>query len=285
MSVGALPAPARLDLLGGELRKLPAFVRRDFLVAWSYRMVFVSDWLGLLAQAVFLYFIGRLVDPRLLPSFGGARSTYLEFVAVGIAIGVFVQLGLQQVSAGVRQEQLLGTLEALLTTPTALATIQAGAVAYQLIYIPIRTGLFLFLIAVGFGLQFRPDGIAPATLVLLLFVPFVWGLGLAAGAATLTFRRGTGGVSFLAALLTVGSGAYFPLSLLPGRLAAAAGRNPVAVAVDGMRGSLIGGADWSRVAGDAAVLAPAAAVALLVGVAAFRRALARERRRGSLGLY
>jgi ABC-2 type transport system permease protein len=276
---------SRVALARGELAKLPAFARRDFLIAWSYRAGFFSDWLGLLSQVVFLYFIGKMIDPSTLPTYGGEQSTYLEFVAVGIALGVFIQLGLQQVSTGVRQEQLMGTLESLLMTPTAVTTIQLGAVVYQLIYIPIRTTLFLVMIAVFFGLNFSASGIPPAMLILIAFIPFVWGLGLVSAAGTLTYRRGAGAVALLAGFLTLTSGAYFPLSVFPDWLADAAERNPIAVAVNGMRESLIGGADWSKTATDLAVLVPVGLVTVAVGILAFRLSLARERRRGSLGLY
>src|SRR6476646_2257502 len=111
-------------------------MRRDFLVAWSYRAAFFSDIIGLLVQTVTFYFIGRMVDPRVLPTFGGTRVTYLEFAAIGIVIGAFLSLGLGQVAAAVRQEQLMGTLESLLMTPTTPGTIQIGSVAYQLVFVP-----------------------------------------------------------------------------------------------------------------------------------------------------
>jgi ABC-2 type transport system permease protein len=275
----------RVSSAGGEIRKLPAFIRRDFLVAWSYKFALVSDWLGLLVQTIFLYFIGKMVDPKVLPSFGGTRATYIEFVAVGIALAAFIQLGLEQVSNGVRQEQLMGTLESLLMTPTAAATIQLGSVVYQLLYIPVRTGLFLLLVAVGFGLQFRVAGIPEAAAILITFIPFVWGLGLVSAAATLTFRRGSGVIGLGAALLTAGSGAYFPLELLPSWLASVAERNPIAIAVTGTRRALIGGGGWAHAAHDLLVLVPVGAAMLILGVLAFRLALGRERRRGTLGLY
>ena len=57
-----------MSALAGELRKLPAFVRRDFLVAWSYRLPFIGDWIGLALQAFTFYFVGLMVDPSTLPS-------------------------------------------------------------------------------------------------------------------------------------------------------------------------------------------------------------------------
>ena len=89
-----------MTTLAGELRKLPAFVRRDFLVAWSYRLPFVTDWIGLAFQALMFYFVGLMVDTSKLPTFGGQPTTYLAFVSVGIAISASMTLALGRVSAG-----------------------------------------------------------------------------------------------------------------------------------------------------------------------------------------
>jgi ABC-2 type transport system permease protein len=274
-----------IGLVGGELAKLPAFLRRDFLVAWSYRMLFVSDVAALAFQALSFYFIGLMVDPGVLPTYGDTRATYMEFVVVGIALGVFVQLGLGRVAAAIRNEQLMGTLESLLMTPTHPATIQLGSVVYELIYIPVRTAVFFAVVAIAFGLSFEPGGLLPALAILLLFIPFVWGLGVASAAATLTFKRGSGGIGLGVTALTLFSGAYFPLDLLPGWGTTLAELNPIAIAIEGMRESLLGGAGWSQTGRALLVIAPLSAVSLTAGLLAFRASLRRERKRGSLGLY
>ena len=209
----------------------------------------------------------------------------MEFVAIGIALGAFVQLGLGRLSAAIRQEQMIGTLESPLMTPTEPTTIQLGSAVYDLFYIPLRTGAFLAIVALTFGLEFHVSGFAPATLILLLFIPFVWGLGVLSAAAMLTFRRGGNGVGFLGALLTIGSGAYIPVALFPSWLQGVARLNPITTAVNGMREVLIGTAGWGRAGHICLELFPAAAVSLCVGLVAFRLALRRERRRGTLGLY
>jgi ABC-2 type transport system permease protein len=279
------PLPGRLAVIVEELRKLPAFVRRDFLVAWSYRTAFVSDALSLFFGAFIFYFVGLMVDQTKIPTYGDTHATYMEFVAIGLAVGVFLQIGLGRVAAVMNREQLMGTLESLVVTPTAIATIQIGSVVYDLIYIPIRTAVFLLAIDVGFGLHFQADGILPAAVLLLFFIPFVWGLGLAAAGATLTFRRGSGAFGIGVGFLTLGSGAYFPLELLPGWVQALSVINPITVAIEGMRETLIGGVGWSGVATDLLVLAPISLFSLAAGAFAFRFAQWRERRRGTLGLY
>jgi ABC-2 type transport system permease protein len=282
--VATVPRQALAGLLD-ELGKLPAFLRRDLLIAWSYRLAFVSEWGGLALQTLTLWFVGKMVDPATIPDYGGSPATYMEFVAIGIAMTAFVQLALSRVGQGLRGEQVQGTLESLLMTPTSPATIQLGTVVYDLLYIPIRTALFLLLTALAFGLDFHGDGFAPALLVLLAFIPFVWGLGVANAGFLLTFRRG-GGVTGLAfTVLALFSGAFFPLDLLPGWIQGVAEANPVAIAIEGMREPLLGGSGWSGVGGALLVLLPVSAVSLGAGFLAFRAALHRERRRGSLGLY
>ena len=279
------PQLGRIASAGRELAKLPAFARRDMLVAWSYRATFISDVASLFLQALLFYFVGLLVDEGRLPEFGGSPVTYMEYVTVGIALAAFLQIGLGRVAAALRQEQMIGTLESLLATPTSPATIQLGSVLYDLIYVPIRTGLFLVLIAVGFGLDFNLGGVPPAALVILFFVPFVWGLGLVTAAATLTFRGGSAGVGFGLTIMTLGSGAFFPLALLPNWMESLASFNPMAIAIDGMRDPLLGVVDWNETLFGLAVLVPFSTVSLAVGIYAFRAALRRERRRGTVGHY
>ena len=275
----------RVDGLVGELAKLPAFLRRDLLVAWSYRFAFVGDLFNLAAQTLTFYFVGQMVDPSKLPVYGGTQATYLEFVAIGIGVSAFLLFGLGRVAQAVRGEQLMGTLESVLMTPTASPTVQIGSVFFDLIYIPIRTALFLFVVAVAFGLNFHAEGIVPAALVLLVFIPFVWGLGVLVAALTLTFKRGMGAVGLGALALGIFSGAYFPLSLMPHWLASVAADNPIARAMDAIRTALLSDAGWAGIASDLALLAPLSALSLAIGLFAFKLALRRERRLGTLGLY
>jgi ABC-2 type transport system permease protein len=277
--------PGRLAVIAGEIGKLPAFVRRDFLLAWSYRLAFFSELGAMLLQTVTFYFLGDMISSSSLPTYGGNQVTYMEFVAIGLALSLFMAIALSQVAMAIRTEQMIGTLESVLVTPTAPTTIQIGSVCYALIFIPIRILAFLGIVVLIFGLDFHWDGLGPAIAVLLAFIPFVWGLGLMSAGAILTFKRATAGVGVIVALLTLASGAYFPLTLLPAWAEWLAQYNPLAIATNGMRDSLLGGTGWSGVGPELAALAALSAVAVVAGIGAFRLALGRERRRGTLGLY
>jgi ABC-2 type transport system permease protein len=279
----ATATAGRLAMIESEAAKLPAFARRNFLEAWSYRMAFFFDVGGLGFQAVTFFYVGKLVAPDALPEFGGARVSYLEFAAVGIAITMFVGLALVRAASAFRQEQLTGTLEMLLMTPTTPMTIQLGLVFYDLIYMPVRTAVFFLIIVVVFDVHLAASGLLPAIVTLLAFIPFVWGLGIVLSAATVTFKQA--GAAILGSLLALTSGAFFPVTLFPGWLASVAEHNPMTVAITTMRETLLGDAGWPEVGGALVVLVPAAAISLALGIVSFRLAVRRERRRGTVGLY
>jgi ABC-type polysaccharide/polyol phosphate export permease len=284
MTSAATALPRRRKGLYAELLKLRAFLRRDFLTAVSYRLSFAADFANVVVAVFMFYLVGRMVDRQVLPTFNGVRPTYMEYVATGIVLGAFVQIGVGRVTRAVEREQTGGTLESLLITPTATPTILLGSVVYDLVYVPVRTAMMLLVIALAFGLDYHASGLPAAALFLLLFIPFVWGVGMVSAALNMTFRKGSGVFTAFITLLTVGSGAYVPVSLLPGPAASFAPYNPVGVASHGMRESLFAGG-WSAADAKLLTLPALAAISIAAGVVALRLAMRRERRLGTVGLY
>ena len=121
-------------------------------------------------------------------------------------MGVYLQFALTRVSTAIRQEQLQGTLESMLSTPTAPTTVQLGLVVFDL-YVPVRTFLFLAAMTLVFDLRLLAGGVrrprAPARLT-----PFVWGLGVLGAAIILVVRKGAGIAALAGGLIALASGAY-----------------------------------------------------------------------------
>lgn len=268
-----------------ELRKLAAFVRRDWLVLLSYRTAFVTDWLGLLAQILLFGFISQIVDVSAIPQYGGRQPTYLEFAAVGIVVNTVLNVGLSTLVSVVSGEQRTGTLEQVLLTSVRLTTYQVGAGAFTLLYTPLRTVILLGVVALVFGGRFAFVQIGPAIVVLAAFVPVVWGVGLAGAGSAITVRRGAGIAGFAGMLFGTASGAYFPIDLFPSWLQAAMRFNPVTITLEALRATLLGGAGWQVVAQPVAMLLAWSVVAVAAGAVVFRWAIRRELRTGTLNLY
>lgn len=267
-----------------EIRKLGAFMRREWLVASSDRLAHVSDVAAVAVGVVMFAFVGRMVNPAVLPVIGGERTTYLEFAAVGIVLGAFIQVSMARVARAIEDEQSRGTLESLLSTPTATSTIFLGSVIYDFVYVPLRTSLFLVVMVLMFGLDYRLEGALPAAVYLCAFLPFVWGLGMVSAAITLTFRRGSGLFTIAVTMFTVGAGIYFPLAVLPESAAAAAPFNPIWIAATGMREAFLTGS-WGSLDPKILALPAFSLLTLSLGLLAIRLALRREREQGSLALY
>jgi ABC-2 type transport system permease protein len=268
-----------------EAPKLAAFVRRDFRITLSYRMGAVSSIVGIVVQVIVFSLLGKLVDPGRMPTFGGVRASYIEFVAIGICVNMTVLLLLHELSRALRTEQMIGTLESLLLTPTRIGTLQMGSTLFNLMYVPIRLCLFLVVIAIVFGLHLHTSGILPSTVLMLEFLPFLWGLGLIAAGAILTFRRGMNVIGGGVAVLGLSSGAFFPLSVLPSWLGHIAEYNPLAITLTALRDALIGHAGWQALSSPMIELVPLAVTSVAAGLFFFRFFLRRERRLGTLGLY
>lgn len=268
-----------------EVRKVFAFMRRDLLTMWTYRLGFFSDWANMIIQIFIFSLIGKMVDPSVLPSYGGRQVGYVEFVAVGIAMMAFLQVALTRMVTAIRREQMIGTLEVVLASPTAPATFQLGSVAYDLLYVPVRTVIFLLAVAAILDVSLVLDRFPLAIVVMVVFIPFVWGLGEISAAVTLTFRQGAGIVGLFITGMTVLSEGYFPLDVFPAWMRPIADLNPLSVAMNAVRSALLGGATTGELRSAILYLLPFSAVSLILGSLAFWLALRRERRNGTLGLY
>jgi ABC-type polysaccharide/polyol phosphate export permease len=268
-----------------EMGKLSAFLRRDALISWSYRRGAFSDIAGMLVQALLFYFLSSLVDTSRMSQLGGTRTGYMGFVVVGLTVAAFYQIGVTRMMSAVQNERFMGTFETLLVTPTSYATLQLGFVIYDILRIPVRTAIFLILATTLFGVDIRWAGLAQVGVLILAFLPFVWGLAAGLTAAVVAFRQAGSLVGLANLVLVLGSGTYFPLQLFPSWVAATAALNPLAIAMHGARAALLEGTAWSTTLSQAAIILAIAAGTWIAGTLAFQFALERERRTGNLGLY
>ena len=222
-------------------------------------MAFFSDFANLAAQMLLFFYIGKLVPSNTLPTYGGVQAT-LRRVRDARDRRQRLRPGRAdsyQPSA-LRQEQMMGTLESLLVTPTAAATVQIGSAVFDLVYMPLRTAVFLGFMVLFAGVRARGFR-DPSRRWSSCSRSSRSSGGSASPAlrAILTFKRGAGAMSLGALLLGLTSGAFFPLDA-----AARAGSqtiaeyNPLAIAIEALRR----GAAWVEPAGtawrDAAILVP-----------------------------
>src|SRR3954469_26042751 len=100
--------------------RIGAMARRDAVIQLSYPVQLATQIGNVFFSAVLLYFIAKLVGRP--PSLAAYEGDYFSFAVTGLLVMSFASLGLTTFSGSIAAEQVTGSLEALLVSPTRLAT-------------------------------------------------------------------------------------------------------------------------------------------------------------------
>jgi ABC-2 type transport system permease protein len=263
------------------MRKALAFIRRDFLIEASYRLNFLLSFAGVVFSVAIFYFLGKIVDPAYVEEYA---DDYFSFVLVGMALAMYLRTGLGSFAESVREEQMMGTLEAMMSTPTSLTAIILSSSLWRFLFTSVSV-LAFFVVGAFFGVSFAGANILAALLLLLLTVAAYAALGIVSASFIIVFKRGdpiNWAVSSLSILL---GGVFYPYSILPGWLRFFSRLLPITWALDGIRGALLKGEGFSDLWQEFLALAVIAAVLMPLSLALFRLAVHHARRTGTLVKY
>lgn len=269
----------------GLLRTPLAFVKRDFLVAASYKTAFAADVLGILFQVTTFYYIGAVVGGGIAPALADYGHDYFAFLLVGIALMDFVHTSLNTFGLSIRDSQMTGTLEAVLLSPIRLPEMVIFSSLWPYLFTAFRFITYMTIGGLLFGLQISPDGIATALVVLLLTILCFAPLGILSAAVIMVFKKGAwfqmlvNGASFLLA------GVAYPVEVLPSWATHISYYLPLTHSVNGMREALLNGRGLADVGDDLAFLAAFALVLMPLALWMFDLAVRRTKHLGTLTQY
>jgi len=258
---------------------------RDLKEEISYRLNMIWQVGNLLFGVLGLLFLGRLVsgggpNPTLAPYGGG----YFLFAVVGVAVGDAMWAALRGFAGRVRYDQVVGTLDAMLSTPAPLWRVVLASGTFPLAKALLR--LLIYLVA-GFALEATvpPAGAWLLAMVLPLTFAGFAALGVASSALTLVFKRGEPvGVLFGAVSFLVG-GTLYPVASLPGPVQELAALLPLTHAIEASRIALLGGAGAGEIGVELVWLLVFDAVAIVGAVVSLRYAQAHLLRHGTSRQY
>jgi ABC-2 type transport system permease protein len=278
----SIAAPRRSTSAARPLRlsAVAALVRRDFLIRTSYRLALVLDFFIGVLDLVVYYFISQTFEGGATASLGTAPS-YFAFALVGIAVTAVVTATSSGIGVGIRDEQLTGTLEALVAQPLSAIEMAIGMCGMPFVLASFRVGLYLIVGGALFGVDFGDANWLGLLLLLTATAMAMSAVGIATAAAVMVIKRGQSISALIIFGMSLLGGAFFPVSVLPDWLEPLASIVPTRFAFDGLRAALYGGGwvdDWVVLLGFSAVTVPAA-------IWLFKRALLHGRRAGSLAQY
>ncbi len=265
------------------MKLLVPFLLRDWRIERTYRFAMALQLGEVVAAVAGYYFLSQFVDGRLDEPVGPYAGGYFAFVLVGLTLHAFLATGLESISRRVREAQLAGNLEALLTTPFPAGEVALCTMAYPLLATAATSTAWFALGAGLFGLSLPPANWAGAAAVLALSTFAFAGLGIFSASFVLVFQRGSPVPPVVEALSFLLAGVLYPVDVLPGWLRVASTLFPLTHSIRGTRDAVLGGAGWSALVPSLLPLALFAAFLFPLGLASFALATRYGRRSGTLG--
>jgi len=120
--------------LGSEVRRIRAYLRKEWLLQLSYGFPLLSATFGVFTTLATYFFIDRLFGRQLTPELAPFAAPYFAYAVVGNAFLAYVGTAIGGLSRRVGVEQSLGTLEVLLATPTRLWVLILAIAVWNTIY-------------------------------------------------------------------------------------------------------------------------------------------------------
>ena len=266
------------------MRTLLAFLRRDFLIEISYRTSFLMQAFGIFFSVLIWYYVRRVFTvPPTTPGLEGVD--YFAYVLLGLALLHYLSSALLSFGSKVRGEQMTGTLEAMLLTPTSIGTIVLGSSLWDFLLTSIKVATYLVIGRLFFGVVIHLGNLLPAVLIVALTVLAFSGLGILSAAFVLYLKRGDPIAYLVASGSALVGGVFFPPELMPGWLGGWSRFLPITYALHALRRALLSGSRFSELWPDIQALLVFVAVLLPFGILAFRFAVRKARQEGSLVQY
>jgi ABC-2 type transport system permease protein len=255
--------------------------RRDLAIFRTYPMRPLSLVFTQIVSLTLFFYISRLVHSRDV----GSPSSYYAYVVIGMVTLAVLTSCLVTPVMQLRQEVLTGTFERLVLSPFGPVRSVLSLMLFPLL-LSYATSVFTIAFAgVVFGLHLEWSTAALAIPIALLgaiaFAPF----GLLTATGTILFKQTRGGTTFAITLVTVISGIYFPVLLLPNWLRWLADVQPFTPAVELLRHELIGTALTESVTGSLLKLVLFPAVMMPLTAFILDAAVELARRRGTIVEY
>jgi ABC-2 type transport system permease protein len=265
------------------LRRLRAFVVRDFQLALSYRMDFFMRVLSILITVTTLYFISQIFSGFTEVQFTQWRNPLAAWLT-GLAVLNYFMTGFSSLATAIRQEQMQGTLESVLLTPISVPTVIVASSTWDFVQATFYSSLYIFFGWLFFDVHYQGNFLL--ALLFLLLTTFVLAcVGILSASFAMVFKRGDPFGIFLGTGSALFSGVFFPVQLLGESFGQVSRLLPPTYGLDGIRRVLIEGQGLFEVREPLMTLFMFLVVLLPFSLWVFGRAVRRAKREGSLIQY
>ena len=259
-----------------------AFLARDFTVATSYRVEFLIRVATAIFPMLILYLPAKLIGDG-LPStreYGG----FLPFSVIGLGIMNFFMASYGAFASALRNEQSMGTLEAVLMSPVPVPVLVLASSGFAFLWALFAATAFIGGGALVYGIALKGSLLLALGVIALTTLVFV-SMGVLSASFTMVWKRGDPLGPLLGVAFFLLGGVVDPTKVRPGWLAWVAEILPITHGVRAVRGILLQGKPAAEVARELWVLVGFVAVLLPLALFAFSAAVRKAKRDGTLLQY
>jgi ABC-2 type transport system permease protein len=264
------------------VRKLWAFVVRDLQSAVSYRLSFILQIGGMTFSVLAMYFVTKMIDPK---TEGLDGIPPFQWMLIGLSFQFYFSTALYSFSEKIRSEQMLGTLEAMLVSPTPTSIVIFSSAAWDFVWGGFRVAIYLTIAVLLFGVQLYTNSLVLLGLGVVLTLLSSAGLGILSASFILYFKRGNPINFLLSAMTTFFGTVFFPKEQLPQWVQWVSDYLPITWSLRIVRGALLQGRGFDELGPDLVQLAVLTVILLPAGLLASRFAIRHAKREGTLVQY
>jgi ABC-2 type transport system permease protein len=259
-----------------------AFLARDLTVATSYRLELLLKIAAAIFPMLILYLPAKLIGDG-LPStreYGG----FLPFSVIGLGVMNFFMSSYGAFASALRNEQSMGTLEAVLMSPVPVPVLVVASSSFAFLWALGTASAFIGGGALVYGIALKGSLVLALMVIALTTVVFV-SMGVLSASFTMVWKRGDPLGPLLGVAFFLLGGVVYPTKVLPGWLERVAALLPITHAVRAVRAILLQGSTLAEVAGELWILVGFAAALLPLSLWAFSAAVQKAKRDGTLLQY
>jgi ABC-2 type transport system permease protein len=262
-----------------------AFIKRDFLLAISYKAMFVIQFLSIFFGVTVLYYVGEVfgnVASLVLNPYGG---NYFTFLLLGIAFLDYHAVSLRVFSNSIQESQMMGTLEIILLSPINLSAMLWYSSLWGYIFTSLRFLVYLLLGVLLFGLNIGNANILTTFLILTLSIVSFASMGVFLAGIVMFFKRGDSINVILSSVSMFLGGVPYPIEVLPDWIRHFSNFLPLTHALNGMRMAIIRGYSPYQVLPEIAFLIIFSLIFFPLGTLFFKFTVQRAKINGTLTHY
>ncbi len=270
----------------GGLACAAAFIRKDMVIALSYKLQFMFQFSQVFFGVAIIYFVGKLVGgsggSSILNEYG---SDYFSFALVGLAVTSYLRAGLVTITNDIRQVMNQGTLEAVFAAPVGYMRVLLCSAVWPFVFETVRVGAYFVIGMLVFGMRLGNANWGGALVVTVLTIPIFVLLGVMSCSILVVVKRGDPVNWFFSSLSSLLAGTVFPVGVLPGWLGAAAFCLPLTHSLEAMRRCLLTGSSLIDIRGHLAALVVFISVLVPLTILVNRVCMASAKKRGAFATH